>query len=166
MWTTPRGHLAALSEGHWIKHRNRFLNSKVFLSPWLSHWVKLESTLRLFVVSVKLYSRKNKTALTRKGKLKLKWEKEVDSKKYHDLGAVLKDVVFGFECTQTGTQLSQVFHSFGGDSSNRYSELGVGRLWCLQLHCKNHFSCISKLLVSTFWIVSSENQETLCSSAE
>lgn len=128
MWTSPRGHLAALSEGHWIKYRNRFLNSKVFLSPWFSHWVKLESTLSLLAVSVKLYSRKNKTALTKKGRLKLKWEKEGDSKKYHDLGAVLKDIMFAFECTQTGTQLSQVFHSFGGDSSDRYSELGVGRL--------------------------------------
>jgi len=40
-----------------------------------------------FAASVELYSRKNKTALTKKERLKLKWEKGGDSKKCHDLGA-------------------------------------------------------------------------------
>lgn len=155
MWTSPRGHLAAFSESYWIKYQNSFLNRQALLSLWLSHWVKLDSSLLPFAASVKLYSRKNKTALTEKGRVKLKWEKEGDSKKYYDLGPVLKDVRFGFKCTQTGTQLTQVFHSFGGDSGHRYSEWGVGRLWDLQMHCKNHFS-MSKVLVSTSWIVSAE----------
>lgn len=60
-----------------------------------------------FAASVELYFRKNKTAFTKKGRSKLKWEKEGDSKKCHDLGAVLKDIMFGFECTQTGTQLTR-----------------------------------------------------------
>lgn len=157
MWTSPGGHLAALSESYWIKYRNNFLNSQALLSSWLSHWVKLGSPLLLFAASVELYSRKNKTALTKKGKLKLQWEKEGDSKKYRDLGAVLKDIMFVFERTQTATQLTQVFHSFGGISSHRYSQLGVGRLWCLQLCCKNHFFSISKVLVSASWIVSPES---------
>lgn len=133
MWTSPRGQFSALSESYWINYRNSLLSSKALLSPYLSHWVKLESPLLPFAASVELYSRKNKTAFTKKGRLKLKWEKEGDSEKYHDLETVLKDIKFGFERAQTGTQLTQVFHSFGGDSSHRCSELGAGKLWCL--HC-------------------------------
>lgn len=52
-----------------------------------------------FAASVKLYSRKNKTALNEKGRVELKWEKEGDSKKYYDLGPVSKYIRFGFKCT-------------------------------------------------------------------
>lgn len=132
MWTSPREHLAVLNESYWRKYRNRLLNIKALLSLWLI-WVKLETPLFRFSASVKLYSRQNKSALT-KGDLNSGGGREETPKSImiEDLSWIILSV--NLNTFRLGTQANRVSYSVGGDSSHRYGELGIRRLWYLQLH--------------------------------